>query len=77
MNPINVCPCGRRYTAITWALLPLAGTQEMPWAEVLELRTCYCGSTRAVTICAGEWDESELDPRDTDLAVRAMMRRVA
>jgi len=77
MNPICVCSCGRVYTALTWALLPLAGTQEMPWAEILELRTCVCGSTRAVTIQPGEWDESELDPRDPDLAVRALMRRVA
>ena len=77
MNPVCVCSCGRVYTARTWALLPLNGQQVLEWNEVLELRTCPCGSTRAVTIAAGDWDESELDPRDPDLAVRALMRRVA
>ena len=77
MNPVCTCACGRRYIAIEWSRLPLAGTQALEWGELLELRTCVCGSTRAVQIEAGNWDESELDPRDPDLAVQAMMRRVA
>ena len=58
MNSVCICACGRAYTAIWWALLPLAGHQHMPWGEVLELRHCVCGSTRAVQICTGEADEA-------------------
>jgi hypothetical protein len=77
MNPIVLCSCGRAYTALTWLFLRCIGRQTFEWGEVIELANCPCGSTRAVTIQSGEWDESELDPRDPDLAVRALMRRVA
>lgn len=77
MNPICICSCGRRYTAIAWALLPANGWQVLEWGEILDLRTCACGSTRAVTIQPGEWDEPELDPRDPDLAVETLMRRAS
>jgi hypothetical protein len=77
MNPVCVCSCGRAYTAIEWALLPSAGWQVLEWGEILDLRNCVCGSTRAITIAPGDWDESELDPREPELAARAVMRRVA
>jgi len=57
MNPVLVCSCGRVYTAIRWAMLPLCGHHEFEWGEILELRHCVCGSTRAVQICAGEPEE--------------------
>lgn len=77
MNPICVCSCGRAYTALAWLLLRCIGRQTFEWGEVIELANCPCGSTRAVTIQPGKWDESELDPRDPDLAVRSLLRRVA
>lgn len=63
MNPICVCSCGRAYTALAWLLLRCIGRQTFEWGEV--------------TIQPGKWDESELDPRDPDLAVRSLLRRVA
>lgn len=42
------CSCGRTISAQDWEFLPLLGDQltDEP-GLVLELRTCYCGSTRA------------------------------
>lgn len=77
MNFICKCACGKHYTAYGWSTLKLAGTQELPWGEVLELRNCTCGSTRAIVIREEDFDRAELDPRDPGLAVESLMRRVA
>jgi len=80
MNPICVCSCGRRYTALDWLLLHCVGRQSFEWGEVIEMANCVCGSTRSVVIQPGEPElEAELADihRDPDLAVEAMMRRVA
>lgn len=81
MNPIQRCSCcGRRYTAIAWSFLPLLGMQEYEWGEILEVRRCLCGSSRAVQIAAGD-DEMESDiadiHRDPDLAADALIRRAS
>ena len=44
------CSCGRAHTSEEWLKLPLVGLQRFPWGEVLELRNCVCGSTRAVEV---------------------------
>jgi len=80
MNPICVCSCGRIYTALTWLLLRCVGRQSFEWGEVIELANCPCGSTRAVVIQPGEPEIAEELAdihRDPDMAVEAMMRRVA
>jgi len=57
MNPIHKCSCGRKYTAIEWAMLRLLGTECYEWGEIHELRKCVCGSTRVVLISEGECEE--------------------
>ncbi len=47
---VAVCSCGRSFTADAWAGLRLNGSQRVEGddgrpTEVLELRTCACGST--------------------------------
>lgn len=42
------CGCGRHYSFGDWLMLPFNGIQE--GEEPLDLRTCPCGSTRAVLV---------------------------
>jgi hypothetical protein len=47
--PFKACSCGRAYTPETWKTLPLCGVQDDD-VEIMELRTCPCGSTIAIVL---------------------------
>ena len=49
MTHVAECPCGRTYSLPDWNALPLVGHQRDE-VEVLELRNCWCGSTRSVPV---------------------------
>lgn len=57
---IKACPCGAEYDTASWAELPYNGLQKMDppdepdSGERIELRTCTCGSTISVLVCAEE-----------------------
>jgi hypothetical protein len=44
------CACGLQFTLEQWAKLDLAGVQDDGDGEMLEMRNCPCGSTRARTV---------------------------
>lgn len=48
--PLVACGCGRNYDAQSWPSLPLNGYMADGDGGFLELRTCACGSTRAIVV---------------------------
>lgn len=48
---VHRCVCGRSFLAHEWAALPLAGYQQAEDPDqLLELRNCFCHSSRAVVV---------------------------
>lgn len=70
---IKVCACGLKYTREGWAALDYVGSQFTPEDEygpdeALELRTCSCGSTIAISLDPSDPADPEFINADGVLA---------
>ena len=71
-TPVHQCSCGQSFTLAQWQQLPFVGTQATLDDELLELRNCSCGSTRAIDIAARRAPLVALVQEHTKLTTRAI-----